>query len=226
MTPKIIFGTGNWGSATSPFSTVQTQEQAEPFYEILKSHNVTTVDTSRAYPMGAPGTCETLLGQLNTSQRFKVDTKVLSDPGHHQSARATESVKSSLEALGTNKVGILYLHYPDRTVPLIEPLRVLNEAYKEGKFERFGLSNYSAAEVVEILKICEKEGFVKPSVYQGQYNALCRRGEEQLFPTLRANNIAFYAYSPSAGGAFNASSTRMANQVSHTSRPLAPIVII
>lgn len=42
----------------------------------------------------------------------------------------------------------------------------MNEAYKAGKFERFGISNYSARQVEELVSICEKNGWVKPSVYQ------------------------------------------------------------
>lgn len=39
-----------------------------------------------------------------------------------------------------------------------------------------------------------------PSVYQGNYNAVARLQETILFPTLRQLGIAFYAYSPTAGG--------------------------
>ena len=37
-----------------------------------------------------------------------------------------------------------YLHGPDRTTPYEETLRAVNELYKEGKFKRFGISNYMA----------------------------------------------------------------------------------
>jgi aflatoxin B1 aldehyde reductase len=41
---------------------------------------------------------------------------------------------------------------------------------------------------------------VPPTVYQGNYNAVSRLPEKELFPLLREHNIAFYAYSPIAGG--------------------------
>ena len=37
-----------------------------------------------------------------------------------------------------------YLHGPDRKTPYEETLRAVNELYKEGKFKRFGISNYYA----------------------------------------------------------------------------------
>jgi aflatoxin B1 aldehyde reductase len=54
--------------------------------------------------------------------------------------------------------------------------------------------------VEEWLAIAEKENLVKPSVYQGQYNLLCRAYETTLFPLLHKHNISFVAFSPLAGG--------------------------
>lgn len=45
----------------------------------------------------------------------------------------------------------------------------------------------------EYIAICEREGYVKPTVYQGRYNLVCRENET-LFPLLRKHNISFYAF--------------------------------
>ena len=37
-----------------------------------------------------------------------------------------------------------YLHGPDRSVPYEVTLKTVNDLYKEGKFKRFGISNYMA----------------------------------------------------------------------------------
>ena len=65
---------------------------------------------------------------------------------------------------------------------------------------QLGVSNFSDSMVEEWLSIAEQEGLVRPSVYQGQYNLLCRGYEDSLFPLLRKHKIAFNAYSPLAGG--------------------------
>lgn len=39
-----------------------------------------------------------------------------------------------------------------------------------------------------------------PTVFQGNYNPVSRHYDKTLFPLLRELNIAFYAYSPLAGG--------------------------
>ena len=35
-----------------------------------------------------------------------------------------------------------YLHGPDRSTPYEVTLKAVNDLYKEGKFKRFGISNY------------------------------------------------------------------------------------
>jgi aflatoxin B1 aldehyde reductase len=54
--------------------------------------------------------------------------------------------------------------------------------------------------VQEVYDVAEQNGFVKPTVFQGNYNAVARLVEDDLFPLLRKLKIAFYAYSPIAGG--------------------------
>ncbi|KAE9405731.1 Aldo/keto reductase [Gymnopus androsaceus JB14] len=54
--------------------------------------------------------------------------------------------------------------------------------------------------VAEMYTISKMKGWVLPTVYQGQYNAMERNTEDKLFPCLHRFGIAFYAYSPLAGG--------------------------
>lgn len=63
-----------------------------------------------------------------------------------------------------------------------------------------GLCNYSTAELSEYFSICDEKGYVKPAVYQGEYNALVRNDEAELIPLVRRHNCVYYAYSPLAGG--------------------------
>lgn len=81
-----------------------------------------------------------------------------------------------------------------------ETLSAINDIYKSGFFKRFGLSNYLAEDVQKVYDHCKAKGYVLPTAYQGNYNAVARKQETLLFPTLRKLGIAFYAYSPLAGG--------------------------
>lgn len=98
------------------------------------------------------------------------------------------------------QVDVFYQHAPDPKLPLEDTLAGVNELYKAGAFKRFGLSNFMAEDVENVMRISKEHNYVLPSVYQGIYSAFARRAETELIPVLRKYGIAFYAYSPSAGG--------------------------
>ena len=79
-------------------------------------------------------------------------------------------------------------------------MEAVSELHKAGYFRQFGLCNFPAWEVAQICELCERNGWKKPDVYQGCYHALQRSVEPELFPCLRHYGIAFYEFSPVAGG--------------------------
>lgn len=104
------------------------------------------------------------------------------------------SIGQSLDALNASTVETIFLHIPDRQTPFEDTAKAMNDAHQEGKYKKFGLSNYTATEVQMFIDICEGKGYIKPSTYQGHYNAIVRGGEKELFPLLRKHKIPFYAY--------------------------------
>ena len=153
------------------------------------------LDTARDYSLNAQGASEARLGQAGAASLFTIHSKVHSgQPGDHEPAKIDLSIRQSLDALKTSTVETMFLHVPDRQTPFEDTAKAMNDAFEQGKFKKFGLSNYSAAEVQKFIEICEQNGYNKPSVYQGHYNAIVRGGEKALFPLLRKHNIAFFAY--------------------------------
>jgi aflatoxin B1 aldehyde reductase len=94
----------------------------------------------------------------------------------------------------------LYCHGPDRQTPIAEQAAAIDQHYKNGEFDYFGVSNLDAQMLQEWLRLADERGYVKPSIYQGQYNLLCRGWEDALFPLLRQHGIKFSGFSPLAGG--------------------------
>jgi len=186
--PSIVFG-------TAPIASFST-ETAKEILSILKKHNVNQLDTARLY-QGS----ELVLGKLGAPKEFIIQTKA---PGFRPGSLGKQSIldgaKQSLEELGTDSVDIYYLHSPDPTTPIEDTLAAIQELYAAGKFKRFGLSNFKAADVQKIYDIQSAAGSVVPSVFQGNYNAVSRHIEKDLFPLLHKLKISFYAYSPIAGG--------------------------
>ncbi|KAH8814837.1 NADP-dependent oxidoreductase domain-containing protein [Xylogone sp. PMI_703] len=200
----IVLGAGNIGDTSiDTMARFNTPDEVNGFLDAFYARGGRHIDTARGYSPHAPGTSEPRLGIAEAGKKFIIDTKVVSSaPGSHAKDKIEQSVNDSLAALKVPQVHIEYLHHPDRQTPFEETLEAMNKAYKEGKFQKFGLSNYTADEVEKILSICEERGFVKPSVYQGQYNPIVRGGEKELFPVLRKHGMAFYAWSPAAAGFF------------------------
>lgn len=93
-----------------------------------------------------------------------------------------------------------FFHSPDPQTPLEESVDAVQKLYAAGKFKHFGLSNFKAEDVRKIYDYAASKDFVLPTVYQGNYNPITRHFDKTLFPLLRELKIAFYAYSPLAGG--------------------------
>jgi len=200
---KIVLGTASFGNPDSPFATVHKVDSVVQMIQTFRARGYCDVDTARAYPHGSLGSCENLLGHQDVGLKkwANVSSKVLSFvPGSHSQSKIDESIETSLIALGVDCLDVLYLHGPDPTTPLLEVCRSVNKAYMQGKFHHFGLSNFSAHQVENVVEICKEHGLLAPTIYQGQYNCLCRSAEDDLLPLLRRYKIAFWAYSPMAGG--------------------------
>ncbi|KAJ9142955.1 Aldo/keto reductase [Pleurostoma richardsiae] len=204
-----VFGAMTIGKADFEGVRVTTVESANALLDVFQAHGHNEVDTARAY---GGGTTEEYLGETNWKGRgIIMDTKLYPNAGKilgnlgsnaytHRPADIRRGLKDSLEALKTDKVDMWYLHGPDRNTPFEDTLREVNSLYKEGYFSRFGISNYMSWEVAQICEICDRNGWVKPTVYQGIYNALHRAIEPELIPCLRHYRIALYAFQPLAGG--------------------------
>ncbi|KAG2140630.1 NADP-dependent oxidoreductase domain-containing protein [Suillus clintonianus] len=195
----LLYGAGQF-SVPGPHSIgarINTIEDAQKIIDVFTSHGHKQIDTSRLY---GGGTSEEFISQLDL-KGCTVDTKVFPGvPGDYAPDKVRASLETSIKALGKAKIEIFYLRAPDRSVPIENTLRAINELHSEGLFEEFGVSNYNAWQVAEMVAIAEANGWVRPTVYQGLYNALERRVETELFSCLRHYGIRFYAYSPLASG--------------------------
>lgn len=194
MSVKPILGTMNFG----PQVTVEDSLQ---MVSIFLSEGFNEIDTAYVYNSGDS---EKFLGKAlrNTNDsRSIIATKV--NPrvsGKLDGQSIQKQLHESLFRLQRESVDILYLHFPDPTTSLYETLECCSGLHKQGYFKELGLSNYSASEVLDIWDLCNENGWLTPSVYQGLYNGLSRNVEPELIPLLRKLSMRFYAYNPLAGG--------------------------
>ncbi|KAH0588159.1 hypothetical protein H2248_006878 [Termitomyces sp. 'cryptogamus'] len=204
---NIVMGAMTFGAAGTTGARVHDLKDVEAILDVFRAHGHTEIDTATVY---AAGTSEEYLGKIDWKGKgLKLETKLYPSargPGGESISHTPESLRKwllkSLKALNADSLEIWYLHGPDRSVPYEVTLKAVNDLYKEGLFKRFGISNYMAWEVAEIVSICKANGYIQPTVYQGIYNAIHRSVEPELFPCLRKYGIAFYEYNPLGGGFF------------------------
>jgi aflatoxin B1 aldehyde reductase len=178
-----------------------------PLIQLFQKHGHNEIDTARVY---GDGTSEELLSEIDWQKRgIVLDTKLYPNKGSptagslqysHSPEDIRKGLMDSLKALKSDKIDMFYLHAPDRSVPFEDTLREVNALYKEGRFNRFGISNFMSFEVAKICEICDKNNWIKPTVYQGIYHALQRSIEAELLPCLRHYGISLYAFQPLAAG--------------------------
>ena len=190
---KMILGTMTFGE--SVFSP-----EVSAFIDAFLDAGYTELDTAYVYN---EGDCERLLGDAlaEIHRPFRIATKV--NPrisGRLDGAAAYKQVNESLERLRLPSADIVYLHFPDPSTPVEDVLSAMAELHRQGKFRELGLSNFPAWMVADAWHLCDRQGWVKPTVYEGMYNPLTRNAERELNACLDRFGLRYYAYNPLCGG--------------------------
>ena len=190
---KLILGTMTFGE--SVFSP-----DVEEFINTFLGEGYTELDTAYVYN---DGKCEKLLGEAlpKAAAPYSIATKV--NPrisGKLDGAAAYKQVNESLERLKLKSADLVYLHFPDPATPAEDVLAAMADLHGQGKFRELGLSNFPAWMAADVWHLCDKNGWVKPTVYEGIYNPLTRNAERELNACLDRFGMRYYAYNPLCGG--------------------------
>jgi aflatoxin B1 aldehyde reductase len=191
---KQILGTMTFGDQVD-------QATAENLITSFRSAGYTELDTAFSY---CEGRTEEMLGRLlNAGDRKQLYIASKVNPwsgGGLQPVEVERQMAEILRRHDSDSIDLLYLHSPDLDTPIEQTLAACFELFQQGKFRHFGLSNFAAWQVAEVVELCRRHDWMEPEVYQGMYNALTRDVERELFPCLRNYGMRFYAYNPLAGG--------------------------
>ncbi|KAK8060748.1 hypothetical protein PG996_010678 [Apiospora saccharicola] len=214
--PQLIYGCGGLGQE------IVGEAAVAELLQILQEAGVVRLDTAALYPPHDIGASQRLLGQMGAAAQlgFTVDTKVMVSlktlAGTLEPAKIEKSVDGSVRDLrlngeggggGEKKIHVLYAHGPDVATPLRDQAAGFDAEHRKGMFDELGVCNFPAKMLEEYLDICEREGYVQPSVYQGLYNLIDRRHEGAVLDLVRRHGMRFVAHSPHAGGFLQGSLT-------------------
>jgi aryl-alcohol dehydrogenase-like predicted oxidoreductase len=110
-----------------------------------------------------------------------------------------QAVEDSLRRLGTDRIDLYQLHWPDPEVPIGETLGALNELVKAGKVREVGCSNFSVDQLREA-EAATREGAARFEIVQNEYSLLHREPEQDVLPECERLGVAFVPYFPLANG--------------------------
>lgn len=186
------------------FRRVESPQHFMRALEFAIDLGVNHIDSAQNY---AAGQSEELIGKLSRAkkQNLLISTKL--DTHSYSKILVEGAVDASLRRLKMDEIPLLYLHWPNPSVPLEETLDSLSRLVKIGKVNSVGLSNFSLSQLREARKIL---GDVPISAIQSEYNLFDRSAENDLIPYCAENSLAFVAYSPLDQGKILGDSVRLA----------------
>jgi aryl-alcohol dehydrogenase-like predicted oxidoreductase len=167
------------------------------------------IDTANAY---GEGISERIVGEALRGKRESVVLatkcgfgRVDGKPEGLTRARLMSAIDESLKRLGTDWVDVYYLHVPDHETPIEETLDAVAELVEKGKIKAWGVSNYAAWQILEMIQLADadalkKRGLPRPAIAQQIYNVLLRQLDVEYFPFARRYKLHTTVYNPLAGG--------------------------
>lgn len=111
-----------------------------------------------------------------------------------------ESIRKSLQRLGTDYVDLYQCHRFDPDVPLLETARAMDNLIQRGLVLYWGVSQWPADKIAEVVGLCRAERLHAPISNQPLYNLFDREIEAEVLPTSDRNGLGQLVYSPLAQG--------------------------
>jgi aryl-alcohol dehydrogenase-like predicted oxidoreductase len=112
-----------------------------------------------------------------------------------------QAVDASLRRLGTDRIDLYQLHFPDDKTSLEETLGALDELVRAGKVREIGCSNFTAGMIDEATGISRAGDLARFVSVQNEYSLLRRGPEKQgVLDACARDELAFIPYFPLASG--------------------------
>jgi aryl-alcohol dehydrogenase-like predicted oxidoreductase len=110
------------------------------------------------------------------------------------------AVERSLRRLGTDRIDLYQIHFPDAQVPIGETLGALDELVRAGKVRAIGCSNFNSAQLQEAADAATAAGTARFVSVQNEFSLLQRRPEKNVLAACERLEMGFLPYFPLASG--------------------------
>jgi aryl-alcohol dehydrogenase-like predicted oxidoreductase len=193
---------GNWITHASQIA----EDAAVACVEASLDAGITTFDTADVYAIGG---AESVLGRALKGVRrdsIEIFTKVYWPTGPNPNNRGLsrkhiiEALDASLERLQTDHVDLLQAHRFDYATPLEETLRAFDDLVRQGKVHYVGVSEWTADQIADAVRLADEMGFDRIISNQPQYSLLWRVIEAEVVPVSQKEGVTQIVWSPLAQG--------------------------
>lgn len=193
---------------TMTFGDQMDEAAARSAVALAVERGVNFIDTADIYPRVSPTATEHILGSVLKPWRQKLilASKAGGPTGPGPDDRGlgrkhlTAAVEDSLRRLDTDCLDLYYAHFPDKAVEPEKLIETMNQLIQAGKIRCYGISNFSAWQVCEMVLKAREMGLQPPVATENVYNLLTRGIETELLPLLKKYPMGLITYNPLAGG--------------------------
>ncbi len=195
---QFCLGTMMFGGKTEKQESIRIIQRAV-------DEGINFLDTADVYN---DGRSEEITGEAVRDRREKVvlATKVGMKIGDWPTDRAVSryhiirGVEASLERLGTDRIDVLYIHWPFERMNLEEVARALEDLIVSGKVLYPACSNFPAWLMTRTMWVEELRRYAPLAAGQYPYNLIERGVEVELLPAAKALGVGITVYRPLAIG--------------------------
>jgi aryl-alcohol dehydrogenase-like predicted oxidoreductase len=194
--PEIsVVGYGAWQAGGASWGERSPDDEVIAAMRAAIDSGQTWIDTAEVY---GKGRSEELVGRAIAGRRDDalLFTKVAPDD-EGSGIRPDEihgAIRASLRRLGTDRVDLYQVHWPDAGVPIEETWGAMAQVVADGLAVRIGVSNFDRV----LVERCRE---IHPvASVQNELSLLRLDDVAELLPWLAAEGIGYLAYSPIASG--------------------------
>jgi voltage-dependent potassium channel beta subunit len=167
---------------------------------------INLIDTADVYALGKS---ETALGEVLRDIRrgsYVLASKCYFAVGDGPNDRGLsrkhifESIEGSLGRLQTSYLDLYQCHRFDTETPLWETARAMDDLIRQGKILYWGVSDWTAGQIRDVVSLCVQNGFAPPISNQPPYSMFHRDIETEVLPTCNDLGLGNLVFSPLAQG--------------------------
>ncbi|MDQ3863863.1 MAG: aldo/keto reductase family protein [Actinomycetota bacterium] len=193
---------GSWLTFGGSVAEERAKACIDRAYEI----GINFFDTANVYMRGV---AEEIVGRaLKGYERdsYFLATKVYFPMGEGPNDRGlsrkhiTEQCHASLRRLGVDYIDLYQCHRYDEDTPLEETLRALDDLVRQGKVLYVGVSEWTADQISDALRIASEMNLDRIVSNQPRYNMIQRQIEREVIPLCGREGVGQVIFSPLAQG--------------------------